>query len=132
MDLTLLARWAAVGATLLAVFVALLKEQLQSLFWKPEFKVEIGTRPPFCVKTQSSVFGTGLDGTTRFLWSGSIYWARLWVQNVGARRAEAAEVFVTRFNVLIGTVRIAQSKDLFRQTSAGLILIRTAPRSSIR
>jgi len=96
MDLTLLARWAAVGATLLAVFVALFKEQLQSLVWKPGFKVEIATRPPFCVKTQSSVHGMGLDGRMQLLWSGSIYWARLWVQNVGARRAEAVEVFVTK------------------------------------
>jgi len=96
MDLTLLARLAAVGATLLAVVVALLKEQLQSLFWKPEFKVQIETRPPFCIKTQSSVTGTGLDGTTRLLWSGSIYWARLWVENKGTRRAESVEVFVTK------------------------------------
>jgi hypothetical protein len=96
MDLTLLARWAAVGVTLLAVFVALFKEQLQSLFFKPKFRVEVGTRLPFCVKTGSIVFGTAIDGSKQVLWSGSIYYARLWVQNVGNRRAESVEVFLTK------------------------------------
>jgi hypothetical protein len=95
MDLTLLARWAAVGATLLAVVVALFKEWFQSLFWKPEFKVDVGTRLPFCVKTGSIVYGTGMDGNKKLLWSGSIYYIRLWIQNIGNRRAESVEVFVT-------------------------------------
>jgi hypothetical protein len=96
MDLTLAARWAAVGATLLAVLVALIKEQLQSLFLKPKFSVEVGTRLPFCVKTESTVFGTAIDGSTKILWSGSIYYVRLWIQNVGNQRAEFVEVFVTK------------------------------------
>jgi hypothetical protein len=98
--LTLFARWAAVVATLLAVFVALFKEQLQSLFWRPKFKVDVGTRIPFCVKTGSIVFGTAMDGSKKILWSGSIYYIRLWVQNVGNRRAESVEVFVTRIERL--------------------------------
>lgn len=96
MDLTLLAPWAAVGATLLAVFVALFKEQLQSLFWKPKFKVDLESRLPFCVKTRSIVFGTEMDGSKKILWSGAIYYVRLWVQNVGNRRAESVEVFVSK------------------------------------
>lgn len=96
MDYTLAARWAAVAATLMAVIVALFKEQLQSLLFKPKFKITVGTRPPFSVKTKSFVYGTGLDGKKQLLWHGSIYWARLWVQNAGNRRGESVEVFVTK------------------------------------
>jgi hypothetical protein len=88
--------WPSVLVTFLAVFVALFKEQLQSLFFKPKFNVAVGTRPPFAVKTKSIVYGMGLDGNKQLLWSGSIYWARFWVQNVGNRRAESVEVFVTK------------------------------------
>jgi hypothetical protein len=93
--LTLLARWAAVGATLLAVFVALFKEWLQSLCWKPKFKVDVETRLPFCMKTGGIVYGTSISGSKTILWSGSIYYVRLWIRNIGNRRAEAVEVFVT-------------------------------------
>lgn len=87
----LTADWAGVAATFLAVLVALFKEQLQSLFFKPSFHIAI-----FSVKTQSLVYSAGTDGLKHLLWSGSIYWARLWVENVGNRRAEAVEVFVTK------------------------------------
>jgi hypothetical protein len=48
------------------------------------------------VKTGSTVYATTLEGTAMVLWAGSIYYARLWIQNVGNRRAESVEVFVTK------------------------------------
>jgi hypothetical protein len=90
------ASWTAAIGTLSAVLVALFKEEIQSLFFKPKFKVEVRTRLPFCVKASSVVYTTTAEGHNQVLWSGSIYYARLWVQNAGNRRAESVEVFITK------------------------------------
>lgn len=96
MDSPTLASWVAAIATLFAGTVALFKESLQSVFFSPKFKVEVRTRSPFCVKNQSTVYSTAPDGKVTVLWTGSFYYARLWVQNVGRRRAEAVELFATK------------------------------------
>jgi hypothetical protein len=95
------ANWAAAAGTLFAGLVALFKEELQSLFFRPKFKVEIGTRPPFCVKTGSVVYDRVPGGTFKILWTGSIYYARLWIQFVTkveratrGRSYEAVDAFV--------------------------------------
>ena len=90
------ANWAAAVGTLFVGLVALFKEEIRALFFKPSFRVEIRTRLPFCVKTPSVVYESTLDGNRNVLWTGIIYYARLWVRNVGNRRAESVEVFVTR------------------------------------
>ena len=83
---SLAARWAmAVAATLFAVVIALFKEQLQSLFFKPKFHVAVGTRPPFSVKTQSHVYGIGLDGKKQLLW----VWKHLLGKAMGAKRRQS-------------------------------------------
>jgi hypothetical protein len=96
MDSSTAANWAAAAGTLFVGLVALFKEEIQSFFFKPKFRVEVRTRPPFCVKTGSMVFGLTPERIQELLWSGSIYYARLWVQNVGNRRAGSVEVFVTK------------------------------------
>jgi hypothetical protein len=94
MDCALVAQLASVTATLMAVLVALFKEQLQSLFFTPKLTVSVGTHAPFSVKTQSVVFEE-INGKRQALWAGTIYWSRIWVENIGNRRAESVEVFVS-------------------------------------
>jgi hypothetical protein len=81
----------------LAAIVAIFKEPIQAFFFKPGFKVEIETRSPYCVKNTSTVFGMVVPkGERLVLWQGTIFYARLWVQNTGRTRAEGVEVFVTK------------------------------------
>ena len=96
MDSTLIASWAAVAATLIAVVVALFKEQLQARFVRPRFKMLVGTRAPYSVKIPSNVYASDIDGKRQHLWGGTIYYTRLWVQNDGNRRGESVEVVVTK------------------------------------
>jgi hypothetical protein len=87
------AAWAAAVSTFLAVLVALLKEDLVSLWRKPSLKVRINLSPPDCHKTE---FTFGNARTGEFLWACACYYLRIWVENAGSVRAKHVEVFARR------------------------------------
>jgi hypothetical protein len=88
-----IAAWAAACATFLAALVALLKEDLVSVWRRPRLNVRISLAPPDCHKTE---FTLGSARTGEFLGSWPCYYLRVWVENVGNIRAKYVEVFASR------------------------------------
>lgn len=80
-------KWFGVVATLAAVVVALLKEEIVKLWRRPDLHVYARLGPPDCHKTKFSIDGN------RF---GDCYYLRLLVKNEGTQRVEKVQVFVSR------------------------------------
>jgi len=88
-----IAAWVAAIATFLAVLVALLKEELVSVWRKPSLKVRIALAPPDCHKTEMTV-GDPRTGEVLGIWP--CYYLRIWVENDGSVRVNYVEVFARR------------------------------------
>ena len=85
--------WTGSIATLLAVLVALFKEQLVRLWRRPKIEAKIRLSAPDCHKTQMTL----LDKSTgAVLGSADCYYFRLWVENTGNQRAEKVQVFLSK------------------------------------
>jgi hypothetical protein len=87
------AAWTAAIATLLAVIVALFKEDLAALWRRPRLTARIRLSPPDCHRTDVTVTNpqTGAVINTR-----PCYYLRIWIENVGKVRGEQVQVFVRR------------------------------------
>ena len=87
------AAWTAAVVTFLAVVVALLKEELQALWRKPELTLHVRLAPPDCHKTELTVFNQQ-TGAVIDRWP--CYYFRVWVENTGNVRAKQVQVFASR------------------------------------
>lgn len=93
-----MSEWAIYGsfasaiATLLAVFVALFREELRTRWYRPILTATIRLKPPDCHKTQQ-VTSNPIQVLAQ---RGECYYLRIWVQNEGRQRAEKVQVFVSR------------------------------------
>ena len=81
-------------ATSLAVAVALFKDEVLRWYRRPELSVRLEAKPPDCLLIPRAVVYDRNTGTV--LWSGGMYWIRLWVENVGIGRAKQVQVFAAR------------------------------------
>lgn len=88
-----LAAWTAAIATFATAVVALFKEDLISLWRKPELRMRIRLSPPDCHKTEITVTD-GQTGAVVGRWP--CFWFRIWIGNVGNARAKNVEVFARR------------------------------------
>jgi len=89
-----LAQWVSGIATSLAVLVALFKDEALRYYRQPKLAVRLKPEPPDCLLVPNAVV---FDINTRtVLWSGRIYYLRLWIENVGIGRAEQVQVFASK------------------------------------
>src|SRR5277367_535429 len=86
-----LAQWVGAIATSAAVCVALFKDEILRYCRRPELVVRIRPEAPDCLLVPAAIV---VDQAGTVLWSGKIYWLRLWIENVGIGRAEQVQVFV--------------------------------------
>ena len=85
--------WTGSIATLLAVIVALFKEQLVRIWRRPKLEARVRLSAPDCHKTQMTLF----DPKTRAVMERTdCYYFRLWVENTGNQRAEKVQVFLSK------------------------------------
>ena len=87
------AQWVAAIATLLAVIVALFKEDIIRRFRRPILRISIKPGPPDCHKTWITY---QTQGTALTLVRTHRYYLRLWLKNEGAVRAEKVQVFAEK------------------------------------
>jgi hypothetical protein len=80
------AQWVGASMTFLAVTVALFKEGILGWLRHPELAASMVAGHPNCRKTPMSQDG----------WTGTRYFLRLWIENVGKVRAEEVELFLSR------------------------------------
>jgi hypothetical protein len=85
--------WVGSIATLLAVLVALFKEEMVKLWRRPALKARIRLAAPDCHKTQMTLFD---KKTGAVIESADCYYFRLWIENTGNQRAEKVQVFVSK------------------------------------
>jgi hypothetical protein len=85
-----LAQYLGSGATFAAVFVALFKDEVLRHIRSPKLAVRIKSEPPDCLLVPTAI----VYNATAVLWTGPIYYLRLWIENVGKGRAEQVQVFV--------------------------------------
>jgi len=92
-----LAQWVAAGATLLAVVVALFKEEIVRLWRRPELSPLIRLRPPDSHKTSATYPVLQQEGEQQVLIQrrADCYYFRIWIENVGRARAEQVQVFAS-------------------------------------
>jgi hypothetical protein len=88
-----LALWVGAILTFLAVFVALLKEELQRLWRRPVLDVSVKTQPPDC---HIGLTKYNDSQGSHFLSEGNCYYLRLWVYNKGNLPATNVQVFASR------------------------------------
>jgi hypothetical protein len=88
-----LAQWVGAIATSFAVAVALFKDEALRRYRRPKLGVRLKPEPPDCLLVPSAIVYE--VNTGRVLWSGGIYWLRLWVENVGIGRSEQVQVFAS-------------------------------------
>jgi hypothetical protein len=93
MEIGTLAQWAAASATLLAVLVALFKDEILRWWRRPALTVSIALQPPDCHKTKLDYT---VQRTALTFSSADCYYLRLWVGNVGKTRAERVQVFAAK------------------------------------
>jgi hypothetical protein len=86
------AQWAGVVVTVLAVIVALFKEDFIRRRRHPELTASIAAKYPDCHRTAVQWPGPNKEKP----WKGWRYWLRVWVKNEGNVRAEKVEVFLSR------------------------------------
>ena len=90
-----MSEWAILGSsasaivTLLAVLVALFREEIRIRWYRPILSATIRLKAPDCHKTEL-VSSKGLIALV-----GECYYLRIWVQNEGRQRAEKVQVFVS-------------------------------------
>jgi hypothetical protein len=85
--------WTGSIATLLAVFVALFKEQLVRIWRRPKLETRIRLSAPDCHKTQMTRFD---QKTGVAMERADCYYFRLWVENTGNQRAEKVQIFLSK------------------------------------
>lgn len=90
MDYGTVAQWAGATATLLAVLVALFKDEFLRWRRKPELRVSIALASPDCHKTTLNY------RVTDSYRAADCYYLRIWVKNVGKTRAEQVQVFAEK------------------------------------
>jgi hypothetical protein len=90
-----LASWFSIGATFLAVVVALFKEEITRLWRRPQLTARIALRVPDCTKTPFfCTTGAVKEGTIyQKTFSFDCYYFRLWIENTGKQRAERTQVY---------------------------------------
>ena len=91
-----IAQWVGAIATSIAVAIALFKDEALRFFRRPKLRVRIESVPPDCLLVPNATVFEHLPPVIRPLWSGGIYYVRLWIENNGAGRAEQVQVFVDR------------------------------------
>jgi hypothetical protein len=93
-----LAPWFSVGATFLAVAVALFKDEITRLWRRPQLMARIALRVPDCVKTPFFVTtGAVKEGTIyQKNYTFDCYYFRLWIENTGKQRAERTQVYAAK------------------------------------
>jgi hypothetical protein len=89
------AQWAAATATLFAVAVALLKEEILRLWRRPKLLATIKLAPPDSVKT---IWKYPDPNQPSSLKQADCYHMRLWVFNDGNVRAEKVQVFAEKLS----------------------------------
>src|SRR5207247_4598243 len=94
-ELGTLAQWAGVIATLLAVLVALFKDEVLRWRRRPRLTVSITLAPPDCHKTQMNY---QIQRTALTFVSAECYYLRLWVENLGKTRAEQVQMFAAKLS----------------------------------
>jgi hypothetical protein len=87
------ATWISAIATLLAVLVALFKDEIVRLLRRPKLDATIRLGAPDCHKTQMTVYNSK---TGEIVASADCYYLRIWVENMGGIRAEDVQVFVAK------------------------------------
>jgi hypothetical protein len=85
--------WTGSIATLLAVIVALFKEELTRCWRRPALEARIKLSAPDCHKTEMTLVNKGRGV---ILDKADCYYFRLWIENTGNQRAEKVQVFVSR------------------------------------
>jgi len=93
MDIGTLAQWAGATATVLAVLVALFKDEFLRWRRKPSLRVSIALASPDCHKTVLTYQALKPAPT---LVAAECYYLRIWVENVGRTRAEKVQVFAAK------------------------------------
>jgi len=86
----IVAQWVLAFLTLLAVVVALLKEEIVRIWRRPKLEGTIKLKPPDCHKS----YWTTQQPPIRRL--ADCYFLRLWVHNHGNVRAEKVQVFADK------------------------------------
>src|SRR5689334_334449 len=87
------AQWAGALATILAVIVALFKDEIIRHFRHPDLRMSINLRPPDCHKTK---IGFPRQSGTVLWVETDRYYLRLCIENYGAIRAEKVQVFASK------------------------------------
>lgn len=93
METGTLAQWAGATVTLLAVLVALFKDEFLRWCRKPELHVSMVLASPDCHKTTLTYVAQKPAVTCI---AAECYYLRIWVENVGRTRAEQVQVFATK------------------------------------
>lgn len=88
-----IAVWVGSVATLLAVVVALFKEDLVRIWRRPKLQTRIKLAVPDCHKTEMTFYN---NNTGAVLARSDCYYLRLWIENTGNQRAEKVQVFVSK------------------------------------
>jgi hypothetical protein len=83
---------AGAAATLLAVLIALFKEDVRAWWRHPALQASIRLRPPDCHKVEIAFF----DEAGQIRARAPCYYFRIWVENTGTVRAEQVQVYVSR------------------------------------
>lgn len=91
MDCELVPIWIGSIATLMAIIVALFKEEIVSLWRRPDLEARIKLSAPDCHKTEMTRSANG-----RIIAKADCYYFRLWIKNTGSQRAEKVQVFVSK------------------------------------
>jgi hypothetical protein len=91
MDCSELGPWAGASATLLAVIIALFKEELIRIWRKPKLNAKLSLSAPDCHKIPVK-FKDNQSNSLRL----DSYYFRLWIENIGNQRAEKVQVFVSK------------------------------------
>lgn len=89
-ELGTIAQWVGAFATILAVLVALFKEEIVRWWRRPELEASITRAPPDCVQTKAEY---SVQRTAHPFAAADSYWLRIWVKNTGKMRAEKVQVF---------------------------------------
>ena len=85
--------WTGSIATLLAVIVALFKDEMVRLWRRPKLQARIRLAAPDCHKTEMTLYD---KNTGAVLDRSDCYYLRLWIENTGNQRAEKVQVFVSK------------------------------------
>jgi hypothetical protein len=92
-ELGTIAQWAGVCATVLAVFVALFKDELIRIWRKPRLDVVLSLSSPHSHKTIMD-----LRTNSAIAASAECYYLRAWIENKGKVRAEQVQVFMAQLS----------------------------------